>query len=188
MADCFPNGGKGVASAYPRFDIKTRQIVTLEASLVNCLQLNKEPVIDLTDEEQLGPISAYLRSLAAGQSLAVRVDSALAREKFLLGKDLFWRRLGNFDLSCGSCHVRYAGAIYFGDNKNVSLAPAVGMYGTWPHLKKGGVPRLIQMQFQQCMRRIGAQPFDVGSNDYNNLEYYIAYLSGGLPISTLVAE
>ena len=38
----------------------------------------------------------------------------------------------------------------------------------------------LQMRMRECLERMGAAPFAAGSDELNNLEYYLTYLSNGL--------
>lgn len=181
LANCFPNGGKRVAAAYPQFDTASKQVVTFELAINRCLQLHGEAPIDYANAAVMGPLSAYGKSLAEGQRLNVRVVGQPARDRYDAGKRWFQQRMGQQNFACASCHVLNAGAQY----GLAGLAPAVGQAVTWPRIQPGGSIRTLQAQFQRCMQRSGAEPFAVGSDEFNNLEYYLAFMSNGLPLRPL---
>ncbi len=181
LANCFPNGGKRVAAAYPQFDTASKQVVTFELAINRCLQLHGEAAIDYANAAVMGPLSAYGKSLAEGQRLNVRVVGQPARDRYDAGKRWFQQRMGQQNFACASCHVLNAGAQY----GLAGLAPAVGQAVTWPRIQPGGSIRTLQAQFQRCMQRSGAEPFAVGSDEFNNLEYYLAFMSNGLPLRPL---
>ena len=187
LANCFPNGGKRVAASYPQFDIAGKQVVTFEGAINRCLQLHREPTIDTANATNyaavMGPLSAYARSLSDGQRLTVRLANQGARDRFDAGRRLFHQRIGQQNFACASCHVQHAGSTY-GEG---GLAPAVGQAVTWPRVQPGGTVRTLQAQFQRCMTRSGAVPFELASEEFNNLEYYLAYLSNSLPLRPLSA-
>ena len=184
LAICFPNAGKRVAATYPQFDSKTKQVVTVEMAINRCLALHGEPEIAATETIVMGPLSAYFKSLADGQRLTVRVGSVAAREKYDAGLALFQRRIGQQDFACASCHVQNAGST-FGQQ---GLSAVVGQAVTWPRLQPGGMVLRLQMQFQKCMQRSGAEPFALGSEELNNLEYFHAFVSNGLTTRTLAVQ
>ena len=181
LANCFPNGGKHVAAAYPQFDTASKQVVTFELAINRCLQLHGEAAIDYANAAVMGPLSAYGKSLADGQRLAVRVAGQPARDRYEAGKRWFQQRMGQQNFACASCHVLNAGAQY----GHAGLAPVVGQAVTWPRIQPGGSIRTLQAQFQRCMQRSGAEPFAVGSDEFNNLEYYLSFMSNGLPLRPL---
>ncbi len=200
FSNCFPNGGKRIAASYPQFEPSTKQIVTLESALNRCLQLHGETTISHVNSAEMGPLSAYARSLSENQPLNIRVLGQNARERFDSGRRIFNARIGQQNFACASCHVQHAGDVY-GSSMSSSggtggvggvggvggggLAPAIGLAVSWPRLQPGGTTRSLQSQFQRCFQRSGAEPFMEGSDEFNNLEYYLTYLSNGLPLRAL---
>ena len=181
FSNCFPNGGRRMASNYPQFEQSTKQVVTIETALNRCLQLHGETTIPPSNAAEMGPLSAYARSLSENQPLNVRVLGQGARDRFDAGHRLFNARIGQQNFACASCHVQHAGGVYGAGG----LAPAVGQAVSWPRVQPGGTIRSLQAQFQRCFQRSGAEPFLEGSDEFNNLEYYLAYLSNGLPLRPL---
>lgn len=184
LANCFPNAGKRVSATYPQFEPKARQVVTVEMAINRCLTLHGEAEIEAANSVVMGPLSAHFKSLSDGQRLMVRVATSQAREKFDAGRALFQRRIGQQDVACASCHVQNAGNI-FGQQ---GLSAVVGQAVTWPRIQPGGQVLTLQMQFQRCMLRSGAEPFALGSEELNNLEYFHAFISNGLPTRTLAVQ
>jgi L-cysteine S-thiosulfotransferase len=182
MAACFPNGGRLVATTYPQFDSQKQAVVTLESAINACLLLHQEPPIGFRDGLTMGAISAYLRSLSVGQKLNVRVTGPAALSEYASGRHWFTRKLGHQDLACASCHVLAAGQIHDENGRKLGIAPAVGQTLAWPRIEPGGALRSLQQQFQICMRRVGAEPFELGSLEYDRLEFFLAAASTGLPI------
>ena len=184
FANCFPNAGKRVAATYPQFDAKTRQVVTVDMAINRCLALHGETEIEIANATIMGPLSAYFKSLSDGQRLTLRIGSVQAREKFDSGRALFQRRLGQQDFACASCHVQKAGNTL----GQQGLSAVVGQAVTWPRLQPGGRVLGLQMQFQRCMQRTGAEPFALGSEEFNNLEYFHAFVSNGLIMRALAVQ
>lgn len=181
LANCFPQAGRRVAANYPQVDAKSGLLITLEGALRNCLQTHgeSEPLADAA----MGPLVAYVRSLSDAQRVNVKVPNAAASAEFEAGRQFFYRRIGQQDFACASCHLHHAGKV-FGD---ATLSPAVGQAVTWPRVEAGGGVRTLHAQFQRCMIRSGAEPEALGSTLFNQLEYYLTYLSNNLPIRPLLA-
>jgi sulfur-oxidizing protein SoxA len=187
MANCFPNGGRRIAASYPQFDAKTRRVVTFEMAINGCLKLHGEPEIGLADAKAIGPLAAYGKSLADHQKLTIRITGAAAKEKYDAGRQLYLQRLGQQGFACASCHVQHAGEIFGQGDKARTLHPAVGQTVSWPRVEPGGTVRTLQMQFQRCMIRSGIEPYAVGSEELNNIEYFLGFLSASLPLIPLSA-
>lgn len=176
LASCFPNGGRRVAGAYPQFHSHLKLVVTLEMAINQCLKSHHEPLLEAADPKTMGAVTAYLRSLSNGGKVAVRVPSA-ALASFEQGRRLYFSRLGQRNFACASCHLQGAGK-YYGDTP---LSPAVGQATHWPVIRDA-VPVSLQSQIRECLERMGAAPFPLGSEELNDLEYFLTYLSNGLAI------
>lgn len=177
LSQCFPNGGRRVAAAYPQVDAKSKRVVTLETAVNQCLKTHGEPLMDAGDPATMGAVLAYARSLSDGQKIAVRVAGIVAEDRFEQGRRLFFTRLGQQNYACASCHVQNAGK-YFGD---VALPAANGMAARWPWIRDGRAVTL-QSQVRDCLDRMGAAPFPAGSDELAQVEYFLAGLSTGLPL------
>lgn len=177
LAGCFPNAGRRVAGAYPQFDPRVKRVVTLEMAINQCLKAHGQALYEHADPATMGAVTAYLRSLAAGQKIRVRVPAA-AEDRFEQGRRLYTSRLGQRNFACASCHVQGAGKRYV----DSPLSPAIGQATHWPAIRKGA-PVSLQERMRECLELMGAAPFPAGSEELNNLEYFLTYLSNGLAIA-----
>ena len=176
LASCYPNGGRRVAASYPLYDGRLKRVITLEMSINQCLKVHREPLLEGTDPQTMGALTAYLRSLAEGRKIAVRVPAA-AEPRFEQGRRLYFTRFGQRNFACASCHVQNAGRIY----AEQALSGAVGQAARWPFIRAGQAVTL-QAQIRDCLDRMGAAPFGAGSDEMNDLEYFLTYLSQGQPL------
>lgn len=177
LAGCFPNGGRRVAATYPQYDARLKRVVTLEMAINQCFKAHNEPLYDAADPATMGAVVAYARSLAAGQKLAVRMPAA-ARARFEDGRRLHVSRLGQRNFACASCHVQGVGKRY-GEE---ALSAVVGQANAYPVVRDGQAVTL-HARIRECLELMGAAPFPAGSEELNNLEYYLAYLGNGLPVA-----
>ena len=182
LAACFPNGGRRVAGAYPQYDARLKRVVTLEMAINQCLKNHNEPLLDHDSAATMGAVTAHLRSLSNGQRMAVRVPAG-AQERFDQGRRLYFTRMGQRNYACASCHVQGAGK-RFGDTP---LSPAIGQASHWPVIR-GEAPVTLHMRMRECLELMGAAPFPAGSEELNQIEYFLSYLSNGLPLKANVAR
>ena len=180
LSGCFPNGGRRVAQTYPQYEARLKRVITLEMAINQCLKSHNETLYEPTDPETMGAVVAYLRSLADGQKILVRVPAA-AEERFEQGRRLYHSRLGQRNYACASCHVQGAGR-RFGD---VPLSPAIGQATHWP-IVRDGKPVTLQARIRECLELMGAAAFPAGSEELNHIEYYLTYLSNGQPLKSNV--
>jgi sulfur-oxidizing protein SoxA len=171
LAGCFPNGGKRAAETYPQFDPKLKRVITLETAINQCLKSHNEALYDLLDPATMGAVMAYLRSLSDGRKVAVRMPAA-AQDRFEQGRRMYFSRMGQRNFACASCHLQGAGKRY----GEVPLSPAVGQAAHWPVIRDGK-PVTLQARMRQCLELMGAAPFPAGSEELNDLEYFLTYLA-----------
>ena len=176
LAACFPNGGRRIAATYPQYDSRLKRVVTLEMAVNQCLKANGETLYEMADPQTMGAVMAYLRSLADGQKVAVRMPAA-AEARFEEGRRLYFTRLGQRNFACASCHVQAAGK-HYGEQ---ALSPAIGQATHWP-LVRGGRAVTLQARIRECLELMGAAPFPAGADELNHLEYFLTYLSNGLTL------
>jgi sulfur-oxidizing protein SoxA len=62
------------------------------------------------------------------------------------------------------------------------LSPTIGQATHWPVIRDGQ-PVSLQMRIRECLELMGAAPFAPGSDELNHLEYFLAYVSNGLPMT-----
>ena len=178
LASCFPNGGRRIAASYPQYDPRLKLVITLETAINQCLKTHKEALFDPADPETMALAVAYVRSLADGQKIAVRVPAA-AEPKLEEGRRLYFTRMGQRNFACASCHVQAAGKRY----ADRVLPPLEGQAAHGP-LASNGKAATMQVRMRECLERMGAAPFLAGSDELNHLEYFITHSSNGIVMRT----
>ena len=181
-ADCLPDGGRMIAGKYPKFDVNEGRVVTFEMALNRCRHDNGEPEYRYDDRATMGLLTAHARSLSDGMRMDIRVEGEAARAKYEDGRRLFYRRIGQMNFSCANCHLDNAGKIM----RMETISPVVGQPAHFPIFRGGDVVYTLQMRYTRCMEQVRAQPFPMGSEAFNNLEYFHSYLSNGLPMQASV--
>lgn len=182
LASCFPNGGRRVAAAYPQYDSRLKRVVTLEMAVNQCLKTHDEALLEHDNPATMGAVTAYLRTLSDGQRMAVRVPAA-AEERFEQGRRFYFTRMGQRNYACASCHLQGAGKRF----ADTPLSPPIGQATHWPAIR-GGTAVTLQARIRECLELMGAAPFPSGSEELNRLEYFLSYLSNGLPLKANVAR
>lgn len=182
FSDCFPNAGHNVVGNYPSFDEALGKIVTFENAINACLRANGEPEFVYGDRQSMGVLTAYARTLSDGMRINILVDSAGARARYEAGKTLFFRRIGQLNASCAGCHLYNAGKIM----RMEIISPALGHATHWPIFRGGEELMTLQGRFKRCMEQMRAVPYGFDSEEWNDLEYFLTYLSNGLPLKASV--
>jgi len=182
FANCFAMGGRNVVGTYPYFDNASGKVVTFENAVNACLRTNGEAEFAYGDREPMGVLTAYARTLSDGMRINIRVDSPGAVAKYEAGKQLFFRRIGQLNAACAGCHLHNAGKIM----RMEIISPALGQATHWPIFRGGEELMTLQGRFKRCMEQMRAVPYGFDSEEWNNLEYFLTYLSNGLPLKSAV--
>ncbi len=179
-ADCFPNGGIGVRQNYPYFDEKEGKVITLELALNRCREANGEAPISYVKDD-MAALTAYMAFTSRGKPFDIKIpDDPRALQAFEDGKQYFYTRRGQLNFSCASCHVQNPGQRIRAE----ILAPALGILNAMPiYRSEWGGMGTISRRFVTCNIQTRGVPLEPQSDEYRNLEYYLSYVSNGLPIS-----
>jgi len=181
FSSCFTNGGKNVAGNYPYFDNAANRVVTFENAINACLKTNGETELKYGDSD-MGLLTAYAKSLSDGMKVDVKVEGAGALAAYEKGKAYYHTRNGQLNFACSNCHVDNAGKFIRSDQ----LSMMVGQASHWPEFRGGTDIVTLQGRFKQCEKNVRAKPKEANSEEYNDLEYYLTYMSNDLPMQTPV--
>jgi sulfur-oxidizing protein SoxA len=177
-ADCFGTALETIRPAYPRYDAERGEVVTLELAINDCRTGNgAEPwaygSADIID------LAAYVAFAARGETVAVDIpaDQPGALAAYEAGKRFYYSKRGQLNFACYDCHVTSVGLRVRADK----LGPSLGHPTHFPvyRSKLGGMITLHQ-RFFGCIRDVRARPFELQSEEYRNLEYFLTYMSNGL--------
>lgn len=186
FATCFGDDPSKVRNSFPRWNASEKQVETLEGNINKCLKANGEKPFKLK-KGKIAYLSAWLGSQANGQRINVVVpDDADAKKAYEDGKHFFYAKRGQFNMACADCHVYNAGSFARGN----LLSPAFGQTthfpvwrGKWAK-KKGDGFGTLQRRYGGCMKQVRAKPFKAQGKTFNNLEFFHASMSNGLPIES----
>lgn len=178
---CFPNGGKNVAGNYPQFDNASGKVVTFENAINACLKANGEAEFKYGSNE-MGLVTSYAKSLSDGMKVNVKVEGPGALAAYEKGMRFYYGRRGQLNSACSTCHIDQVGMFI----RSEQLSPTIGQAAHWPEFRAGTELTSLQRRFQQCNSQIRAAPLEMNSEEYNNLEYFLTYMSNGLPMQTPV--
>ncbi len=180
-ANCFPNSGLGIANEYPQWNRQLGEVVTLEKAINNCRIANQE--LPLAYERgDIAALLAYMTVSARGKPINISIpsDDPRALEAYEQGKAFFYRRQGKLNFACSTCHVENAGKFL----RSEVLSPALGHPASWPTYRlKWGEMGTLHRRFSNCFSQLKIQPMPTQSKEFRNLEYYLSYMSNGIPIS-----
>ena len=192
---CYKQPLSEIKPSFPRWNTVTKRVDTLESSLNDCLVKNDEKKLKYK-KGKIAWISAYLGSQAEGKEINVVVPEgdkdALAAWND--GRKTYFAKRGQLNFACSDCHMHsYAG---IGADKKTGeggsiflraqkLSPSLGHVthfpvwrGKWS--KSGDGYGTLHRRFGGCYKQVRAQPAKAQSDEYRNLEYFLASMSNGL--------
>ena len=173
--DCF--GEAGVKHKFPYFDEGAEAVVTLETAINACRASHGEETLAY-DSEEMASLVSYMAFESRGNVVALKEPSTAAElAAYESGKRFYQSRRGQLNFACSSCHVQLVGNRLRAE----VLSASVGHVTHWPVYRlKWQEMGILHRRFQECNSQVGAEPFDLQSEPYRNLEYFLTYMSTGL--------
>ncbi len=179
-ADCF-DGNPAQRKNYPRWDSEKAEVVTLAVAVNDCRRTHGEESLGYGRGE-MAALLAYMAYMSRGQVTQVRVpeDAPGALRAYEEGKSFYFRRRGQLNFACANCHMESAGR----QLRSETISPALGQTSGWPtYWAYWGELGTLHRRFQVCNEQVRAKPFELQSPQYRNLEYFLTYLSNGVPFN-----
>ncbi len=180
-ADCFPDQGIGVANNYPKWDKNQGEVITLAGAVNDCRINNQEIPLSYQNKDMVS-ILAYLAFSSRGNVIHIVIpeDDQRALAAYEQGKQFYYQRRGQLNFACATCHVQNVGKRI----RSELLSPSLGHTAGWPTYRlKWGEIGTLHRRFSECLEQIKAQPLPAQSPEYRNLEYFLSFMSNGIPIT-----
>ncbi len=168
----------GPVSAFPKRHKATGALINLQGQINYCRseRLGAAPYA-YESEAMLGLVS-FLKNQGAGRQLNYDISPDL-QPHFNAGKDYFYQRRGQFNLSCAQCHDDNWGTKMRGDTISQGHINGFPTFrNDWQTL--GSAHR----RFQACNAGVRAQQSELGSQAYLQLEVYLKARGAGLKNET----
>lgn len=179
-ADCFEHGGIGIRQHFPRFNPETGQLETLESAINACRIQNGESELAYGKGE-LMQLSAYMAYTSRGKNIQVVIpDDPRALAAYEAGKRYYYSRRGQLNMSCAGCHVQGSGLRLRAE----TTSPGLGQTSHFPVFRlKWDELGSLHRRFAGCNTQVRAKPLPLQSETYKQLEYFLTYMSNGLPLN-----
>jgi len=178
-ASCHAEGSmKGVAARYPQWDATLGRVINLEQRINDerRTHLNLDP-LPYESEDLLG-LTAYLGNQSKGLPIDVTITGPAA-PSFERGREFFYARRGQLDLSCASCHEQHVGDHLRAETISQGQINGFPIYrALWQTM--GSTHRM----FAWCNEAVRAEPYAAGSQEYVDLELFERWRGMGLTVET----
>jgi len=178
--DCFANKGIAIRQNYPYFDANSGEVITLELALNRCREANGEQPYSYVKDE-MAALTAYMAFTSRGKPFDIKIpNDPRALAAYETGAKYFYSRRGQLNFSCAGCHVQSAGEHI----RTEVLAPALGILAAMPiYRSEWNGMGTISRRFVTCNSQTRGVPLEPQDPLYRDVEYFLSYMSNGLPIS-----
>nr|WP_235868574.1 sulfur oxidation c-type cytochrome SoxA [Phycocomes zhengii] len=167
---------EGVRAVYPKWNEDAGELRTLAMQINDCResQMGAEPYgytsADMTAMEAL--ISVQSR----GMPVNVAIDGPAA-PYWEMGKEIYYTRYGQLELSCANCHEDNY------DNMIRADHLSQGQINGFPTYRlKNAKLNQVQDRFKGCVRDTRGETFSPGGPEFIALELYVASRGNGLSV------
>ena len=169
---------KGVGASYPVYFEPEKKLVNVENRINLCRKKFMKAKPWKYESDDMLAMTIYVKNQSRSLPVNVKIDGP-AKDFFERGKAFYHQRRGQLDFSCANCHTKYWGQKIRMDTMSQGQSNGFPTYRSeWQK------PGSIHRRFVACNTMVRSQPFPLGSDDYVNLELYLAWRGQGLPVET----
>ncbi|WP_405112025.1 sulfur oxidation c-type cytochrome SoxA [Phaeobacter sp. BS52] len=166
----------GVRAVYPKWNEDAGEIRTLAMQINDC----RENQMGADKWKYTGGKMAAMEALISVQSRGMPVNVAIdgpAQSTWEQGKELYYTRTGQLELSCANCHEDNYGNMIRADHLSQGQINGFPVY----RLKNTKL-NTAHARFKGCVRDTRAETYKPGSAEFVALELYVASRGNGLSV------
>lgn len=171
-----PESMKGLRAVLPRVDATTGKLMIMEDYINGCVTERMGLEAWGVTSKDMKNMLALISMQSRGEVQNVAIDGPAA-EFYEKGKEIFYTRYGQLELSCKNCHEDNYGNFIRADHLSQGQISGFPVY----RLKDAGLVS-AQQRFVGCVRDTRAETFKAGGDEFKALELYVASRGNGLSI------
>ncbi|MDV7142934.1 sulfur oxidation c-type cytochrome SoxA [Tropicimonas sp. TH_r6] len=178
-ADCHESAEEtmvGVRTVYPKWNDAAEAVWTLEMAINGCRTERMGAEAWKYDGADITNMVALISSVSRGMPMSVAVDGP-AEATWEEGKELYYTRTGQLELSCANCHEDNYGNMIRADHLSQGHTNGFPAY----RLKNAKL-NSVHARFKGCVRDTRAETYAPGSPEFVALELYVASRGNGLSV------
>jgi sulfur-oxidizing protein SoxA len=166
-----------VRATYPRWDAEREEVQTVEMQVLECQteRMGMEEPYGY-DSQAMRNMVALIASHGRGQVVDVAIDGP-AQSTWEQGREIYYTRYGQLELSCANCHEQNYGNNIRADHLSQGHINGFPTY----RLKQANLVS-VHNRFRGCIRDTRAETFQVGSPEFVALELYVASRGNGMTV------
>lgn len=171
-----PESMAGVRAVYPKWNDAAEEVRTVAMQVNGCRTEQMGAEAWKYDGEEMLAMEALLASVSRGMPIDVAIDGP-AQSMWEKGRDIYYTRFGQLDLSCANCHEDNY------DNYIRADHLSQGQINGFPTYRlKNAKLNGVQSRFRGCIRDTRAETYGVGVEEMIALELYVASRGNGLSV------
>ena len=178
-ASCHGESGKtmrGVATQFPK--IMNGKLQTLEGQINQCRVGRQNAPALAYESKDLLALTAFVAGQSKGLPITVH-ETSENKADLKQGRQWFYERMGQLNLSCAQCHEDRAGLKLGGSLIPQGHPTAYPIYRLeWQTLGS------LQRRLRNCMSGVRAKQFEYGSPEMAQLELFLMWRSRGMPLES----
>lgn len=166
---------KGVRAAMPKLNAAGK-LWSMEDFINDCRTARMGAEAWKWSSDPMKNMTAAISLQSRGMPVAVQIDGPAA-VYWEQGKEMYYTRYGQLELSCANCHEQNNGNMIRADHLSQGQTSGFPTY----RLKDAGLVS-IHGRFRGCIRDTRAETFKEGSDEFRALELYVASRGAGLAV------
>lgn len=171
-----PSSMKGVRAVYPKWNEDAGEVRTLAMQINACRTENMGAEPYKYTGGEMANMEALIALQSRGMPINVAIDGPVA-DVWEQGKELYYTRTGQLELSCANCHEDNYGNMIRADHLSQ------GQINGFPTYRlKNAKLNTVHARFKGCVRDTRAETFKPGGPEFTALELYVASRGNGLSV------
>lgn len=170
---------KGVGAHFPKWDAKAGRPIDLELQINKCRENAMGAKPYKFDAEDQKALTAYIKYQSLGMPVKIDLSKGQMQSWWEKGKEYYYRRTGQLNLACATCHEANAGQHIRADHLSQGQINGFPTY----RLKQGALVS-VQNRFRGCIRDTRAEIPKAFSDELMALEVYVTWRGTGLSVET----
>jgi sulfur-oxidizing protein SoxA len=169
----------GVGASFPKWDADSNKPINIELQINKCRVENMGAEALGFDKAGQREMTAFIKHQSLGTPVAMDLTQGDMQSWWDKGKDVYYTRTGQLNLSCANCHEQNNGKYIRADHLSQGNANDFPVY----RLNTGGLVS-IHNRFRGCIRDTRAEFPDAFSDELMALEVYVTWRGTGLSVET----
>lgn len=169
----------GVGAKYPKWSDALGKPVNIELKINHCRVENMGAEPYPFDKGGQKPLTAYVKHQSLGMPVAIDLTEGDMQAWWDQGKETYYTRKGQLNLSCASCHEQNNGKYIRADHLSQGNVNGFPTY----RLKQSNLISLHN-RFRGCIRDTRATIPEAFSDELMGLEVYATWRGTGLSVET----